>query len=141
MSRSATRQPPQLDDDDGQRIFRRLSRGKAVFTASYVGLLLLFTSLNIVRPDGSFTLWLVQCVPLLIFVRGLLQQRFRSYSWICFVILPYFTWSVVNSMGPFVRWSDIVVVALSVIIFTSSMMVSRWQQYWNLYLQQAGDNR
>jgi uncharacterized membrane protein len=65
-----------------------------------------------------------------------MQQRFRTYSWICFVILLYFTWSVVNAMSPFVRWQDILVVALSVIIFISAMMISRWMQYWQYYQRQ-----
>lgn len=141
MSESRRNRPIVLTEDEGQKIFRKLTIGKAIFTASFVALLMLFTSLNIIRTDGGIALWLVQCVPLLIFVPGLLRQRFRSYSWVCFVILPYFTWSVVNSMGPFIRWSDVIVVILSSVIFLSAMMVSRWLQYWNLYQQQAAESR
>lgn len=126
-----------ITEADAPLLYRKLCYSRAVFLASFVALLMLFTSLNIIRPDGSFSLWLVQCVPLLIFVPGLYQQRFRTYSWVCFVILPYFTWSVVNVMSPLVRWSDALVVALTVLIFISAMMASRWQQYWQLYLQQA----
>lgn len=126
-----------IGDADAVPLYRKLCYGRAIFLASYVALLMLFTSLNIIFPDGGIKLWLVQCVPLLIFVPGLYQQRHRTYSWICFVILPYFTWSVVNAMSPLIRWSDIVVVSLTVIIFISAMMVSRWQQYWQLYLHQA----
>lgn len=141
MSESRRQRPIVLTENDGKKIFRKLTIGKAIFTACFVALLLLFTSLNIIRPDGSIALWLVQCVPLLIFVPGLLRQRFRSYSWVCFAILPYFTWSVVNSMSPFIRWSDVVVVILSSVIFISAMMVSHWLQYWNFYQQQAAESR
>lgn len=135
---SQSRRPvPVMTDTEGQKIFRKLKSGQAVFTASFVALLLLFTSLNIIRPEGSITLWLVQSVPLLIFVPGLYRQRFRSYSWVCFVILPYFTWSVVNTMSPFIRWTDVVVLILSSLIFLSAMMVSRWLQYWHLYQHQT----
>lgn len=135
MSR-AKKKPIILTDADGQALEKKLKLGNALFLASYVALLLLFTSLNIIRPDGGFPLWLVQCVPLLIFAPGLIQKRYRSYSWVCFVILAYFTWAVVNSMSPLVRWSDLLVTALSVIIFITAMMVSRWLQYWYLYLEQ-----
>lgn len=127
----------QISDADAPLLYRKVCYSRGVFLASFVGLLMLFTSLNIIRPDGGLKLWLVQCVPLLIFVPGLYQQRFRTYSWVCFVILPYFTWSVVNVMSPLVRWSDVLVVFLSVIIFLSAMMASRWLQYWQLYLQQS----
>ena len=126
-----------ITDAEAPLLFRKLCYSRAVFFASYAALLMLFTSLNIIRADGSFKLWLVQCVPLLIFVPGLYQQRYRTYSWVCFVILPYFTWSVVNVMSPLVRWSDALVVFLTVLIFISAMMASRWLQYWQLYLQQA----
>lgn len=127
----------EISDTAAPLLYRKLCYSRALFLASFVGLLMLFTSLNIIRPDGGLKLWLVQCVPLLIFVPGLYRQRFRTYSWVCFVILPYFTWSVVNVMSPLVRWSDILVVGLSVTIFISAMMASRWLQYWQLYLQQT----
>lgn len=140
MTDNATDKPKkiiEISDAEAPLLYRKLCYSRALFSASFVGLLMLFTSLNIIRADGGFTLWLVQCVPLLIFVPGLYQQRYRTYSWICFVILPYFTWSVVNVMGPFARWSDALVVALAVIIFLSAMMASRWLQYWQLYEQQV----
>lgn len=126
-----------ISDADAPLLYRKLCYSRAVLLASYVAMLMLFTSLNIILPDGSIKLWLVQCIPLLIFIPGLYQQRYRTYSWLCFVILPYFTWSVVNVMSPLIRWSDAVVVVLTVLIFISAMMASRWQQYWQLYLQQA----
>src|SRR5690606_23791562 len=108
-----------------------------LFLICYAVMLLLFCLLNLFLDQGSFKLWLVQCVPLLIFIPGLVQQRFRTYSWICFVILPYFTWSVVNAMSPLIRWHDLLVVVLSVVIFISAMMISRWLQYWQYYQRQS----
>lgn len=117
-------------------IHRKLRGMQRIFFINYGALLLLFALNNIFTADGSLTLWLVQSVPLLMFIPGLMQQRFRTYSWICFVILVYFTWSVVNVMGPFVTWQDGLVVVLSVTIFISAMMISRWMQYWQYYQRQ-----
>lgn len=128
--------PLVITDDQAAVIKQKLRGMQRIFFINYIGLLILLTAGNILDADGSIKLWLVQCVPLLIFVPGLLQQRFRTYSWICFVILLYFTWSVVNAMSPFMRWQDIVVVILSVTIFISAMMISRWMQYWQYYQRQ-----
>ena len=131
------KKPLVISDAEATLIHRKLRVARTLFLICYAALLLLFCLLNIFSADGSFKLWLVQCVPLLIFIPGLVQQRYRTYSWICFVILPYFTWSVVNVMSPLIRWHDIAVLVLSVIIFITAMMASRWLQYWQYYQHQT----
>ncbi|MEX1032373.1 MAG: DUF2069 domain-containing protein [Cellvibrionaceae bacterium] len=105
------------------------------------GLVALFSWLNLTQPDGSLLRWLVQCIPLLIFVPGLLRQSHRSYSWLCFVVLLYFipaTTQVVMSLGyrnaeaPIGHWSDSVMLFLVVIAFFAATFSSRWLQYWAL---------
>lgn len=124
---------PEITADQAQRIYRKLCVGRALVLASYTGLLLLFSSWNIIDPQGGIKLWLVQCLPLLIFVPGLWQDRQRTYSWLCFVILLYFTWSVTNVMSPLGFWRDWLVLGLSVTLFVAAMMTSRWLQYWRLW--------
>jgi uncharacterized membrane protein len=130
------KEPLIITDAQAMVIGRKLRFAQRIFLMCYGALLLLFTGLNLLDNDGSFKLWLVQSLPLLIFIPGLLQQRFRTYSWICFVILLYFTWSVVNVMSPLIRWPDVVVLTLSVIIFVTAMMASRWLQYWQYFQSQ-----
>ncbi len=130
---------PILDDQQGQQLKHKLVWGRSVFALSYLGLLGLFVLTNLTRESGSWSLWLVQTLPLAIFIPGLLRQRYRTYSWICFAILIYFTWSVTNAMAPWAHWSDLVIVLLTVNIFISAMMVSRWLQYYGLYLYQAAE--
>lgn len=122
-----------ITPDEAPRLYRKLSMARALTLASYVALLLLFTSTNIIQPEGGITLWLLQCVPLLILAPGLMQQRYRTYSWLCFVILLYFTWSVTNVMSPLALWRDWLVVILSVILFISAMLASRWLQHWQYW--------
>lgn len=131
------KKPLVISDTEASVIHRKFLAARMLFLICYAVMLLLFCLLNLFLDQGSFKLLLVQCVPLLIFVPGLVQQRYRTYSWICFVILPYFTWSVVNVMSPLIRWHDIAVLILSVIIFVTAMMASRWLQYWQVYEQQV----
>lgn len=131
------KKPLVISDTEATLIHRKFLAARMLFLICYAVMLLLFCLLNLFLDQGSFKLLLVQCVPLLIFVPGLVQQRYRTYSWICFVILPYFTWSVVNVMSPLIRWHDIAVLILSVIIFVTAMMASRWLQYWQYYQQQT----
>ena len=72
----------------------------------------------------------MQTVPLLLILPGLIKNRHRSYSWLCFVILIYFTAYVVEVMSPLFVWTDALALALSVVIFTTSMLASRWLQHW-----------
>ena len=130
------KEPLIITDAQAAVIHRKLRGMQRIFFISFGALLVLFTLNNLLDADGSLKLWLVQSIPLLIFIPGLMQQRFRTYSWICFVILVYFTWSVVNTMSPLVRWQDVVVVVLTVVIFISAMMISRWMQYWQYYQRQ-----
>jgi uncharacterized membrane protein len=134
---SSKKTPLVISDSDGEKFAQKLRWGQRIFLPAYTGLLVLFTLLNMFGEGGGIKLWLVQCLPLLIFIPGLLRQQYRTYSWICFVILAYFTWSVVNTMSPLIRWHDVVVVILTVIIFISAMMVSRWLQYWQFYQRQS----
>ncbi|HTF83391.1 MAG TPA: DUF2069 domain-containing protein [Cellvibrio sp.] len=133
------KEPLIITDAQAVVIHRKLRGMQRIFFISFGALLVLFTLNNLLDEGGSLKLWLVQSIPLLIFIPGLMQQRFRTYSWICFVILVYFTWSVVNTMSPLVRWQDVVVVVLTVVIFISAMMISRWMQYWQYYQRQQSN--
>lgn len=133
------KEPLIITDAQAVVIHHKLRGMQRIFFISFGALLVLFTLNNLLDEGGSLKLWLVQSIPLLIFIPGLMQQRFRTYSWICFVILVYFTWSVVNTMSPLVRWQDVVVVVLTVVIFISAMMISRWMQYWQYYQRQQSN--
>jgi len=94
----------------------------------YIGLLLLILVRNLFLEGGSISLWLVQTVPLLLVLPGLIKQRYRSYLWLCFILLLYITTSIVGVMMPTRDWQDGVMVVLSLILFFSAMMSSRWHR-------------
>jgi len=119
--------------DQAQSVQERMVWGQRIALSCYLGLLGLFTLLALIDPGVGWKLWLIQCVPLVIFAPGLKRQKYRTYNWLCFVILLYFTWSVTNLMSPFAHWRDAMVLILSVTLFTSAMLTSRWRQQWLLW--------
>lgn len=103
----------------------------------YIALLALFIWINFIQPGGSFNLWLVQTIPVLLPLPGMLLKQHRAFSWFCFILLFYFTISVVNVGMPaeMVESHDYIELGLSIVLFFTSMLCSRWIQYWNYWSQ------
>lgn len=125
-----------LSPDTNHPLYSRFRTARICTLACYMALLLLITGLNVIRPDGSVLHWLVQALPLLIVMPGMLYNHYRSYSWLCFVILIYFTAYVVEVLSPLYIWTDAIALALSVGIFVSAMMTSRWLQRLQIAAQE-----
>jgi len=128
MAPEAPRTPEQAE-----QVRLKLTLARRLVLGSYIGLLALFVLTALVREEVGPALLLVQSLPLLILAPGLWKGRHRTYSWLCFVILLYFTWSVANLMSPLAYWRDGLVVALTVTLFISAMFASRWRQQWFLW--------
>lgn len=111
---------------DPVRVARKLEIARKLNWVCYGGLLLLFAVWNLFL-GGSIKWWLLQTVPLLLVLPGLLKQRQRSYLWLCFILLLYITAGIVDVMMPGRGWQHGVLTALSLILFVSAMMASRWQ--------------
>ncbi|RYZ81770.1 MAG: DUF2069 domain-containing protein [Moraxellaceae bacterium] len=128
---------------------KKLQPGLWITHGSYIIFLLLMSWLNFQIANGGVTsstikLWFVKVIPLLIFVPGLLKKRYRTYSWLCFAILPYFIWITPLVVGRG-DWSDWTLVSLIVIIFIGAMMTSRWLQQesylrWQITQTPVSDN-
>lgn len=110
-----------------EQVNKKLKPGLWVTHGSYAILILLISWFNFQSPGNGFALWLFKIIPLAIFIPGFLKQSYRSYSWICFAILPYFIWIIPMALGRG-SWGDWTIVALTVIIFNAAMMTSRWLQ-------------
>lgn len=128
-----------ITETDAIVLEKKLRIGRLLTLGCYTGLLLLFTLLNLVRETGNVKLWLVQCIPLLIFIPALRNETHRSYSWLCFVALMYFVAIIPMLMSRW-WWSDWLITLLVTVLFTASMMTSRWLQYWNYYLYTKHQN-
>jgi uncharacterized membrane protein len=90
----------------------------------------LFTNFFLAEYPGSvrYILSAVQILPLLIFIPGLKQDSHRTHTWICFVMLFYFTVYTVEVMSPTRIITDVMILTYTVVIFISSMMFIRWKK-------------
>ncbi|MBU3069595.1 DUF2069 domain-containing protein [Aestuariicella sp. G3-2] len=108
-----------------------LALAKRLTLASLVGLIALYIVSSLLEEQIFWTLLIVPCLSLLIFVPGMLKSHARSFDWLCFVILIHFVVGVTNSMSPAAAWNDYLQTVLTVVLFISSMMASRWQKAAN----------
>ncbi|WP_250461885.1 DUF2069 domain-containing protein [Microbulbifer litoralis] len=112
----------------GGSLARKLRIAQRLNWTCYLGLLLLFVVWNLWLPGGSIKLWILQTVPLLLVLPGLLKRHYRSYLWLCFIPLLYITASIVDVTMPGRGWQDGILLVLSLTLFFSAMMTSRWQR-------------
>lgn len=96
--------------------------------ASFSALLLLLITNYLIKDESSWKLLFFQTIPLLIQIPGLLKKHYRSHSWLCFVILAYFTAYVVEVGSPLAEVSDWIGLVLSIFIFIGAMLSSRGLQ-------------
>tara|TARA_R110001599_G_scaffold21262_5_gene79567 strand:- start:352 stop:729 length:378 start_codon:yes stop_codon:yes gene_type:complete len=93
-------------------------------------LMMIITSLPASIPEGSSVTFilLVKLIPLLIIFPGLAKDTLRAHIWLCFIILFYFTQSVVESFLSLAAFTDIFITSLTVIIFLASMFYIKWER-------------
>jgi len=127
---------PQYNIADLTRLTQRYQLARWLTLGGLLGLITLFVVGNILEPNGSLFRLLVQGVPLLLFLPGVWLGHHRTYSWLCFVVLFYFTAFVVEAMSPFGNLNDYIATALTVLLFLAAMMASRWRQHSRLAARQ-----
>jgi len=93
-------------------------------------LMMIVTSLPSMLPEGSSPLFVlcVKLFPLLIIFPSLAMDHLRGYIWLCFIILLYFTQSVVESFLSRGANIDLFITLLTVIIFLSAMFYIKWER-------------
>lgn len=95
----------------------------------FSALLLTFCVWQLSREDGpSYFFWVVQTLPLLIFIPGLKANSPKAYIGLCFIVLMYFIKGVEGVFHPAKAWIDVSTLVLSVLLFISAMFASRWLQ-------------
>ncbi|WP_185235888.1 DUF2069 domain-containing protein [Teredinibacter franksiae] len=96
---------------------------------SYAALFVLFLYWNFTRTSGiNWVVLAAQSLPLLLLLPGLAKKYYRSYSWLCFLLLIYFVMAVDGIFMSTRNWSDAVFVGLTVTTFISAMLAARWLQ-------------
>ena len=109
----------------------KLQYSNYVTHTTYLLLLGLLTYWNFSRASGpSIGLWLLQSLPLMVLAPGMFARYYRTYSWLCFILLGYFIVAVERTMISTSTHLDSLFLALVVVLFISSMLTSRWLQYF-----------
>ena len=65
----------------------------------------------------AIVVWLIQVLPLSLFAAGLHRSHLRTYAWLCFVILLYFTHGVLVAFDPNRLWLGLTQVTLCTTLF------------------------
>jgi len=100
------------------------------FFLCYSILLGILSYWNLTRNEGIlWFVWLIQCLPLIAFLPGLLKPYYRSYSWFCFLLLLYFIVGTESSFKSTSGFVDYLFLTFIVILFIFAMLRSRWLQY------------
>lgn len=72
------------------------------------------------------TMWIIQLLPFIILVPGLIRGGHRSYALLCFVVMIYFMAAVINAFTPGYTWPPYVEIALIVVIFVAALLYARY---------------
>jgi uncharacterized membrane protein len=100
--------------------------------ASYVLLVLLMiiTSLPGTIPEGSspWVIVSIKLLPLAIVLPGMLKDSLRAFTWLCFIVLFYFTQAVVEAFLSLGAGVDLAITLLTVAIFLAAMLYIKWER-------------
>ena len=119
-------------------LYKKLTLARQFTWGSYL-LLLAVLAISSITREQPVELLIITLLPLLIFIPGLIRERYKSLSMLCFVSLLYFVIAVTNLFAPNRIAFDIVELVLIVVMFSAAMMFSRWKQY-SLYQPRPSEN-
>jgi uncharacterized membrane protein len=93
----------------------------------WAGLLLTLSAPLVLSETRSIGLWLMQVVPLLLTLPGVLKLRSRSLQWLAFLVLFYFLNGVLQASGavPVQRWLGGLTLLLCLVVFTAVIVAVR----------------
>jgi uncharacterized membrane protein len=84
---------------------------------------------NLPETVSVWVVLAVKFVPLLIVLPGLLKNSLRSYIWLCFIVLFYFTRAIVDAyLSEGENLADIALTILTTTLFLSAMMFVKWEK-------------
>lgn len=107
--------------------------------AACYGLILNFLATSLMALEGialaTLVIWLIQILPLAIFMPGLHRGRLRSFAWVSFVILLYFMHGVLVAFDPARLISGLIEVVLCVIVFFALIVyIRQYRQHYGVKL-------
>lgn len=78
--------------------------------------------------DTRLIIFALQALPFLVLLPGMLQRRWRTYAWLCFIVLLYFMNAVLALFSPGRQPIDWLVLLAVISVFMAAMMFIRWRR-------------
>ena len=110
---------------------------RTVLLASYISLIIVLLA-STFASGGEHTegttiaapiiIWLFKCLPLLIFIPGLINGSHKTASWLSYVTMIYFVLAILLM---FTSGSDIwgrLMPLTTLVLFTATMLYTRWKK-------------
>jgi uncharacterized membrane protein len=104
-----------------------LRAGAARLTWLCWSALLLQQAVDAWMHQAPWFIWMLKLLPLLLFLRGMLNDNLRSFIWLCFVCLGYF---LILVQRVFAQPDNLLVIGgliAVVILFIAAMLYVRWR--------------
>ena len=115
-----------------ESLARKTGLARRVTLASYGVFLFSFAVTALMRPNmepvARAVIWMLQTLPLLLFLPGLLRSWWKTYLWLCFMLLLYFLIimdSLFSASGGVLQGAQLL---LLVVLFTAATLFARWRQ-------------
>jgi len=115
----------------------KVSISRGVLLLSYLGLIIILLC-STFASGGEHTegtsiaapilIWLFKCLPLLIFIPGLMSGSHKTASWLSYITMIYFVLAVLLM---FTSGSDIwgrLMPLATLVLFTATMLYTRWKK-------------
>jgi uncharacterized membrane protein len=115
----------------------KLLLSRIILLTSYIGLIVVLLA-STLASGGEHTvgtsfaapivLWLFKCLPLLIFIPGLISGSHKTASWLSYVTMIYFVLAILLM---FTAGADIwgtLMPLTTLVLFTAAMLYTRWKK-------------
>lgn len=99
-----------------------LSHYLVVFSA--ISLVLVYTVYGLLLSGtaaANLVIWIIQILPIAVFLPGLSNRHIRTYQWLCFVILVYFIQAVLTVFEADRQLQGILEIFFCVLLFSSAV--------------------
>ena len=87
-----------------------------------------FANLHGARP---WVILLIELVPLMFLVPGMLMGSARGHSWMCFVVNLYFIKGALAAYDPNRQWFGVLEMLASLAVFCTALLYVRWRHQLN----------
>jgi uncharacterized membrane protein len=115
----------------------KLLLSRIILLTSYIGLIVVLLA-STLASGGEHTvgtsiaapivLWLFKCLPLLIFIPGLISGSHKTASWLSYVTMIYFVLGILLMFTAGANIWGTLMPLTTLILFTAAMMYIRWKK-------------